>query len=67
MKFCKGSAGEVRERTRIIFRSWNKEIFILQGKNLDITGLNQISNEIKRLYENYKVVVIPIEVDFEFK
>ncbi|MCE4964397.1 MULTISPECIES: hypothetical protein [Staphylococcus] len=57
----------MRERTRIIFRSWNKEIFILQGKNLDITGLNQISNEIKRLYENYKVVVIPIEVDFEFK
>ncbi|BGE83025.1 hypothetical protein [Staphylococcus petrasii] len=57
----------MRERTRIIFRGWNKEIFILQGKNTDITGLNQISNEIKRLYENYKVVVIPIEVDFEFK
>ncbi|WP_199219651.1 hypothetical protein [Staphylococcus haemolyticus] len=57
----------MRERTRIIFRSWNKEIFILQGKNLDITGLNQITNEIARLYENYKVVVIPIEVDFEFK
>lgn len=57
----------MRERTKIIFRSWNKEIFILQGKNLDITGLNQISNEIKRLYENYKVVVIPIEFDFEFK
>lgn len=57
----------MRERTKIIFRGWNEEIFILQGKNLDITGLNQISNGIKRLYENYKVVVIPIEVDFEFK
>lgn len=57
----------MRERTKIIFRGWNEEIFILQGKNLDITGLNQISNKIKRLYENYKVVVIPIEVDFEFK
>lgn len=57
----------MRERTKIIFRGWNEEIFILQGKNLDIASLNQISNEIKRLYENYKVVVIPIEVDFEFK
>ncbi|WEN70336.1 hypothetical protein MT340_005340 [Staphylococcus sp. NRL 16/872] len=57
----------MRERTKIIFRGWNKEIFILQGKNLDITGLNQISNEIKEVYENYKVVVIPTEVDFEFK
>ncbi|PTL05553.1 hypothetical protein BUZ41_00565 [Staphylococcus haemolyticus] len=57
----------MRERTKIIFRGWNEEIFILQGKNLDITGLNQITNGIKRLYENYKVVVIPIEVDFEFK
>lgn len=57
----------MRERTKIIFRGWNEEIFILQGKNLDITGLNQITNGIKRLYENYKIVVIPIEVDFEFK
>lgn len=57
----------MRERTKIIFRGWNEEIFILQGKNLDITDLNQITNEIKSLYENYKVVVMPIEVDFEFK
>lgn len=57
----------MRERTKIIFRGWNKEIFILQGKNLDITSLNQISNEIKGVYENYKVVVIPTEVDFEFE
>ncbi|EZY69566.1 hypothetical protein [Staphylococcus aureus] len=57
----------MRERTKIIYRGWNKEIFILQGKNMNVIGLRQIFDELKRLYEGYKIVVIPIEVDFEFK
>ncbi|HCD5217789.1 TPA: hypothetical protein NBU55_000555 [Staphylococcus aureus] len=57
----------MRERTKIIYRGWNKEIFILQGKNMNVIGLRQIFDELKRLYENYKIVVIPIEVDFEIK
>ncbi|EVJ90346.1 hypothetical protein W194_02746, partial [Staphylococcus aureus DAR3928] len=62
-----GGFGEVRERTKIIYRGWNKEIFILQGKNMNVIGLRQIFDELKRLYEGYKIVVIPIEVDFEIK
>ncbi|HDP1855565.1 TPA: hypothetical protein P6F57_000911 [Staphylococcus aureus] len=57
----------MRERTKIIYRGWNKEIFILQGKNMNVIGLRQIFDELKRLYEDYKIVVIPIEVDFEIK
>ncbi|SGX07448.1 Uncharacterised protein [Staphylococcus aureus] len=57
----------MRERTKIIYRGWNKEIFILQGKNINVIGLRQIFDELKRLYEGYKIVVIPIEVDFEIK
>ncbi|HHW9907948.1 TPA: hypothetical protein ACU3LS_002778 [Staphylococcus aureus] len=57
----------MRERTKIIYRGWNKEIFILQGKNMNVIGLRQIFDELKRSYEGYKIVVIPIEVDFEFK
>ncbi|GAA5469709.1 hypothetical protein Saur08_02176 [Staphylococcus aureus] len=57
----------MRERTKIIYRGWNKEIFILQGKNMSIIGLRQMLDELERLYEGYKIVVIPIEVDFEFK
>ncbi|ABD31246.1 MULTISPECIES: hypothetical protein [Bacillati] len=57
----------MRERTKIIYRGWNKEIFILQGKNMNVIGLRQIFDELKRLYEGYKIVVIPIEVDFEIK
>lgn len=57
----------MRERTKIIYRGWNKEIFILQGKNVNVIGLRQIFDELKRLYEGYKIVVIPIEVDFEIK
>ena len=57
----------MRERTKIIYRGWNKEIFILQGKNMNVIGLRQIFDELKRLYDGYKFVVIPIEVDFEIK
>ncbi|HDD0209310.1 TPA: hypothetical protein O9509_001347 [Staphylococcus aureus] len=57
----------MRERTKIIYRGWNKEIFILQGKNMSIIGLRQMFDELKRSYEGYKIVVIPIEVDFEIK
>ncbi|HEH1136201.1 TPA: hypothetical protein SGG13_002047 [Staphylococcus aureus] len=57
----------MRERTKIIYRGWNREIFILQGKNMNVIGLRQIFDELKRLYEGYKIVVIPIEVDFEIK
>lgn len=57
----------MRERTKIIYRGWNEEIFILQGKNMNVIGLRQIFDELKRLYEGYKIVVIPIEVDFEIK
>ncbi|HCY9905952.1 TPA: hypothetical protein O2G23_000079 [Staphylococcus aureus] len=57
----------MRERTKIIYRGWNKEIFILQGKNMNVIGLRQIFDELKRLYEGYKIVVILIEVDFEIK
>ncbi|HHW5427706.1 TPA: hypothetical protein ACU2F2_002661 [Staphylococcus aureus] len=57
----------MRERTKIIYRGWNKGIFILQGKNMNVIGLRQIFDELKRLYEGYKIVVIPIEVDFEIK
>ncbi|AWQ88826.1 TPA: hypothetical protein P6Y67_000002 [Staphylococcus aureus] len=57
----------MRERTKIIYRGWNKEIFILQGKNMNVIGLRQTFDELKRLYEGYKIVVIPIEVDFEIK
>ncbi|HDV4518960.1 TPA: hypothetical protein RIB22_002239 [Staphylococcus aureus] len=57
----------MRERTKIIYRGWNKEIFILQGKNMNIIGLRQIFDELKKSYEGYKIVVIPIEVDFEIK
>ncbi|HHB0121433.1 TPA: hypothetical protein ACOM9F_002206 [Staphylococcus aureus] len=57
----------MRERAKIIYRGWNKEIFILQGKNMNVIGLRQIFDELKRLYEGYKIVVIPIEVDFEIK
>ncbi|HDI6838553.1 hypothetical protein I6D55_11180 [Staphylococcus aureus] len=57
----------MRERTKIIYRGWNKEIFILQGKNMNVIGLRQIFDELKRSYECYKIVVIPIEVDFEIK
>ncbi|AEW65488.1 TPA: hypothetical protein PIT14_001883 [Staphylococcus aureus] len=57
----------MRERTKVIYRGWNKEIFILQSKNMNVIGLRQIFDELKRLYEGYKIVVIPIEVDFEIK
>lgn len=57
----------MRERTTIIYRGWNNEIFILQGENMGLDGVRQMFNEFKRLYENYKVIVIPVEVDFEFK
>ncbi|HEI7343005.1 TPA: hypothetical protein SK716_002695 [Staphylococcus aureus] len=57
----------MRERTKIIYRGWNKEIFILQGKNMNVIGFRQTFDELKRLYEGYKIVVIPIEVDFEIK
>ncbi|WP_256083547.1 hypothetical protein, partial [Staphylococcus aureus] len=57
----------MRERTKIIYRGCNKEIFILQGKNMNGICLRQIFDELKRLYEGYKIVVIPIEVDFEIK
>ncbi|HHW6648096.1 TPA: hypothetical protein ACU2Y2_002367 [Staphylococcus aureus] len=57
----------MRERTKIIYRGWNKEIFILQVKNMNVIGLRQTFDELKRLYEGYKIVVIPIEVDFEIK
>ncbi|HCZ7676416.1 TPA: hypothetical protein O3952_001337 [Staphylococcus aureus] len=57
----------MRERTKIIYRGWNKERFILQGKNMNVIGLRQIFDELKRSYEGYKIVVIPIEVDFEIK
>ncbi|HDT6182561.1 TPA: hypothetical protein ACF8UL_002762 [Staphylococcus aureus] len=57
----------MRERTKIIYRGWNKEIFILQGKNMNVIGLRQIFYELKRSYEGYKIVVIPMEVDFEIK
>ncbi|HCZ1153036.1 TPA: hypothetical protein O2L36_000685 [Staphylococcus aureus] len=57
----------MRERTKIIYRGWNKEIFILQGKNMNVIGLRQTFDELKRLYEGYKIVVIPIKVDFEIK
>ncbi|MFB2694459.1 hypothetical protein G0W81_05965 [Staphylococcus aureus] len=57
----------MRERTKIIYRGWNKEIFILQGKNMNVIGLRQIFDELKRSYEVYKIVVIPTEVDFEIK
>lgn len=57
----------MRERTKIIYRGWSNEIFILQGENIGLDGVRQMFNEFKRLYENYKVIVIPVEVDFEFK
>ncbi|HCZ8426697.1 TPA: hypothetical protein PKU32_002317 [Staphylococcus aureus] len=57
----------MRERTKVIYRGWNKEIFILQGENMNVIGLRQIFDELKRSYEGYKIVVIPIEVDFEIK
>ncbi|HEA2717151.1 TPA: hypothetical protein RVN40_001097 [Staphylococcus aureus] len=57
----------MRERTKVIYRGWNKEMFILQGKNMNVIGLRQIFDELKRSYEGYKIVVIPIEVDFEIK
>ncbi|HEG9037501.1 hypothetical protein [Staphylococcus aureus] len=57
----------MRKRTKIIYRGWNKEIFILQGKNMNIAGLRQIFDELKKSYEGYKIVIIPIEVDFEIK
>ncbi|MBR9289819.1 hypothetical protein HBQ51_10080 [Staphylococcus aureus] len=51
----------------MFYSVWNKEIFILQGKNMNVIGLRQIFDELKRSYEGYKIVVIPIEVDFEIK
>lgn len=57
----------MRERTKIIYRGWNKEIFILQGENIGLDGVMQMFNEFKRLYEDYRVIVIPVEIDFEFK
>lgn len=57
----------MRERTKIIYRGWNKEIFILQGENIGFDGVRQMFNEFKRLYEDYRVIVIPVEIDFEFK
>lgn len=57
----------MRERTKIIYRGWNNEIFILQGENIGLDDIIQIFDEFKRLYKDYKVIVIPADVDFEFK
>lgn len=57
----------MRERTKIIYRGWNNEIFILQGENMGLDGVRQMCDEFKRLYEDYRVIVIPVEIDFEFK
>lgn len=57
----------MRERTKIIYRSWNKEIFILQGKNIHDNVLRQMAKQFYELYPKYNIVVIPIEVEFEFR
>ena len=57
----------MRERTKIIYRGWNKEIFILQGKNIEYMTLFKMVNNFSELYTDYKVVVIPREVEFEIR
>lgn len=57
----------MRERSKIIYRGWNKEIFILQGKNIKDSALISMVNKFSDLYPKYNIVVIPKEVEFEFR
>lgn len=57
----------MRERTKIIYRGWNKEIFILQGNNIHDNALRQMAEQFYELYPKYNILVIPIEVEFEFR
>lgn len=57
----------MREQSKIIYRGWNKEIFILQGKNIPNSTLVHIVNEFSELYTEYNIVAIPKEVEFEIR
>ncbi|GEP82543.1 hypothetical protein [Staphylococcus kloosii] len=57
----------MREQSKIIYRGWNKEIFILQGKNISDCTLVRIVSKFSELYTEYNIVVIPKEVEFEIK
>ncbi|WP_268222222.1 hypothetical protein [Staphylococcus ureilyticus] len=57
----------MRGQTKIIYRGWNKEIFILQGQNIKDLSLINISDKLSELYPKYNIVVIPKEVEFEIR
>ncbi|MCD8786689.1 hypothetical protein [Staphylococcus gallinarum] len=57
----------MRERSKIIYRGWNKEIFILQGKNINDEALIKMANTFSELYPEYNIVVIQKEVEIEFR
>lgn len=57
----------MRERSKIIYRGWNKEIFILQGKNIHDDALLAMVSKLSELYTKYNIVVIPKEVEFEIR
>lgn len=57
----------MRERSKIIYRGWNKEIFILQGNNVHNAALRQMARNFSELYPKYSIVVIPKEVEFEIQ
>jgi len=57
----------MREQSKIIYRGWNKEIFILQGKNIPDSTLVHIVSKFSELYTEYNIVVIPKEVEFEIR
>lgn len=57
----------MREQSKIIYRGWNKEIFILQGKNIPDSTLVHIVSEFSELYTEYNIVAIPKEVEFEIR
>ncbi|MEB8101037.1 hypothetical protein [Staphylococcus xylosus] len=57
----------MRERTKIIYRGWNKEIFILHGKDIQDNALRQMAKRFSELYPKYNIVVIPKEVEFEIR
>ncbi|WP_462130944.1 hypothetical protein [Staphylococcus aureus] len=47
---------------KIFFCGWKKEIFFLKGKNINFFFLPQIFYKLKKFYEGYKIVVIPIKL-----
>ncbi|MCD8921680.1 hypothetical protein K2V69_13455 [Staphylococcus gallinarum] len=57
----------MRERSKIIYRGWNKEIFILQGKDMQDETLMAMVRKLHELYPEYNIVVIPKEVEIEFR